>query len=134
MTNNDLSVRIAMLEKRLADMEAMSVPRSLMVKTKIIGDLEWQDELVPKMSWDNAVEYAKSLGEGWRLPTVQELVSLWDYDKGCCPSFTDANGWYWSSSPFDSGDAWNVNFDNGNVRNRLRLYEYGVRCVRSTKR
>jgi hypothetical protein len=104
------------------------------VKSKIIGDLEWQDEIVPKMSWDKALEYAKSLREGWRLPTVQELVSLWDYDKGCCPEFPDASDWYWSSSPFVSYYACYVIFNYGYVSDDARYYEFGVRCVRSTKR
>jgi len=53
---------------------AAAPPAKPQIKTKIIGDLEWQDELVPEMSWDKAVEYAKSLGDGWRLPTVEVQV------------------------------------------------------------
>jgi len=103
------------------------------VKSKIIGDLEWQDELVPKMTWDKAVEYAKSLGKGWRLPTVQELVSLWDYDKGYCSAFPDANGWYWSSSPIDSHGACYVYFAHGYANYYYRSYESGVRCIRDVQ-
>ena len=120
------------LQKALG-IKAAAAPAKPQIKTKIIGNLEWQDKLVPKMTWDKAVEYAKSLGGGWRLPTVQELVSLWDYDKGCCPAFPDANGWYWSSSPYDSYYAWHVHFDHGGVDDDTRHYECGVRCVRDVK-
>lgn len=101
------------------------------LETKIIGDLEWQ--LVPpdkEMTWEEAKAYAASLGDGWRLPTVPELVSLWDYDKGCCPAFPAARRRFWSSSPYDSDGAWYVNFDNGDVYYNNRSNTYGVRCVR----
>jgi formylglycine-generating enzyme required for sulfatase activity len=36
--------------------------------------LEWQED-APKnpMNWDEAMKYAKSLGDGWRLPTRRKL-------------------------------------------------------------
>jgi hypothetical protein len=118
---------------RVLESKAAAAPAKPQISTKIIGDLEWRDELVAKMSWDKALEYAKSLGGGWRLPTVQEIVSLWDYDKGCCPAFPDASRRYWSSSPYDSLYAWYVDFDSGHVRNDSRGYEIGVRCVRDVQ-
>jgi hypothetical protein len=37
--------------------------------------LEWQESPPSKpMTWDQAMEHAKLLGEGWRLPTRPELV------------------------------------------------------------
>ena len=106
-------------------------------KTQRIGNLEWQVDLPKLMPWGHAVEYAamidKAFGGGWRLPTVQELVGLWDYDKGCCPAFPDAPGWFWSSSPRDNDFAWFVNFGAGKVSYGNRNYEYGVRCVRTVQ-
>lgn len=100
------------------------------IRTVKVGDLEWQVDCPDPMSWEDAKKYALSLGEGWRLPTVQELVSLWDYDKGCCAAFPEANSWYWSSSPYGDGLAWFVSFDNGYVSSTNRGAQYGVRCVR----
>lgn len=106
-------------------------------KTKRIGNLEWQVGLPHPMSWGHAVEYAamidKAFGGGWRLPTVQELVSLWDYDKDCCEAFPDDKGWFWSSSPYDSSGAWVVNFGSGLVSYSNRNNEDGVRCVRTVQ-
>jgi hypothetical protein len=106
-------------------------------KTIHIGDLEWQVDPPKPMPWDHAVEYAamidKAFGGGWRLPTVQELVGLWDYDKSCCPAFPNADGWYWSSSP-DGGGAWLVSFDGGHLIHSHRDGEVGARCVRTVQK
>lgn len=108
---------------------------NLTFATKRIGNLEWQVDLPEPMPWGHAVEYArmmdKAWGGGWRLPTVQELVGLWDYDKGCCEAFPDDAGWFWSSSPDGDSAAWGVDFDFGYVVYSHRLYQYGVRLVRT---
>lgn len=52
----------------------------------------------------------------------------------CAGSAGDSNpgtgGGWWSSSPYDSNNAWNVNFDNGNVNNDNINNDNNVRCVR----
>lgn len=106
-------------------------------KTKRIGNLEWQVDLPQPMAWGHAVEYAamidKAFGGGWRLPTVQELVGLWDYDQGCCEAFPDDKNWFWSSVPYDRYLSWVVGFDAGDVVSDDRDFEYGVRCVRTVQ-
>ncbi len=110
-------------------------PATAVIKTEIIGNLEWQAEVSNrKFTWEKAKEYAASLGEGWRLPTVQELFSLWDYDKGCCPAFPGTpKTWFWSSSPLGNDYAWSVGFGYGVVGSNGRSYEGSVRCVRDVK-
>lgn len=101
------------------------------MKTKKIGNLEWQADVPDqKFTWEEAKAYAASLGDGWRLPTVQELVSLWDYDQGKCSAFNGYRGVLWSSSPRDDGLAWYVRFVGGGVGYNCRSLELGVRCVR----
>ena len=95
--------------------------------------IEWEQN-PPKepMNWHNAVEYAKSLGEGWRLPTRAELIDAYDNNiKG----FKDS--YYWSSSTYDEtfDYAWDVNFKGGHVDGTRKSngdYVY-VRCVREDK-
>lgn len=90
--------------------------------------LEWGPH-EGNMTWDAAMKLAASKGEGWRLPTIQELVAQFDYDK-CKPAEGFRRTWYWSSSPSGGDDAWGVDFDNGNVGNGSRGYVAVVRCVR----
>lgn len=93
--------------------------------------LEWgPDE--GNMTWDEAVELAASKGGGWRLPTVDELVSQYDYDNGK-PAEGFGRTVYWSSSPSGSNGAWLVRFDGGDVDNVHRRSVLGVRFVREVK-
>ena len=108
------------------------------MKTIIIDGLEWQaeDDGIQR-TWDEAVEYANGLGNGWRLPTIEELISIIDlkrYDPACkiqnCVS-----SYYWSSSPNagDSSYAWPVNFYYGYMSPSNKDYHYYARCVRNIK-
>ena len=97
-------------------------------ETEKTRTLEWgPDE--GNMTWDAAMKLAASKGEGWRLPTVQELVSQFDYDKGK-PVDGFRRTWYWSSSPDASDYAWSVRFGDGLVSYSYRSNEVGARCVR----
>jgi hypothetical protein len=118
---------------------AAAKPSAHAIKTKIIGDLEWQEEVPDReFTWAQAKEYAASLGDGWRLPTIKELLTLVDYEKSqpACSVFPDCPiDWFWSSSAVsgDATDAWLVDFyygytANGGVGNTAR-----VRCVRDVK-
>jgi hypothetical protein len=90
--------------------------------------LEWQED-APKnlMNWDEAIEYAKSLGDGWRLPTRGELCDAYD-------NFVDGfkKNYYWSSSTYAqfTNSAWSVYFFVGNVSLDGKTNLNYVRCVR----
>ena len=107
------------------------------MKTVIIDNLEWQykDDGI-KRTWDEANEYAKSLGEGWRLPTIQELLTLVDYtktDTACIDQIKCRSSNYWSGTTVASNPnlAWGVSFyGGGGGWDGKDLYNY-VRCVRS---
>lgn len=106
--------------------------------------LEWQYETPGEMTWNEALEYAKSLSLGgkndWRLPTAAELETLLDrsilYDK-LRPimreevPFRDTLS-YWSSTTFarDTYSAWIVMFDGAYVLSYYKSNSYHVRCVR----
>lgn len=91
------------------------------------ANLIWQKQDNGKrMKWEEAKKYcnsneAKLPGDGWRLPTVKELISLIDYERhspAIDPLFLNTqSSYYWSSSPYavGSGGAWDVNFGNGYV-------------------
>ena len=101
--------------------------------------LVWQRSHSPeRMTWEKARDYAKSLGDGWRLPTVQELVSIVDY-KRLDPAIDldlfprTPSLYFWSSSSYAGNPdaAWNVAFNNGHVVQDTKVNANYVRCVRT---
>lgn len=105
-------------------------------RTLQIGALEWQVDLPQPMPWGHAVEYARMMdsafGGGWRLPTVQELVGLWDYSAVCCEAFPNDRGWFWTSSrPPTHNIAWCVDFKDGFVSSDSQFNNCFVRLVRT---
>jgi hypothetical protein len=90
--------------------------------------IEWQED-APKnpMTWEEAIEYAKSLGDGWRLPTRGELCDAYD---NFVDGFKKNN--YWSSSTYaqNTNYAWSVDFIYGGVPLNAKTNSYYVRCVR----
>ena len=95
-------------------------------------------------NWTNALQTAKNIGSGWRLPNVKELNSLVEqacYEPAINETYfpnTDSSIYssYWSSSPVAraSDTAWIVNFKSGindyfGTKNNSRY----VRLVRSSQ-
>jgi hypothetical protein len=77
-------------------------------------------------------------GGGWRMPTRQELATL--YQKGIGarnmdPAFKTTSTWVWAE-PRDSSSAWRFNFYNGREDWGYRTYwhSYRVFAVRSRSR
>lgn len=93
--------------------------------------IEWQSNSpVKRMTWYEAIDYAKSLGDGWRLPIRSELIDAYDNNvEGFNGSY------YWSSSTYaqNTNNAWLVDFDDGFVYYNDKTYNYCVRCVREVK-
>ena len=131
----NISEKIEELEAALAAIKAqVAKAQKPEIRTVKIGNLEWQAD-VPrrKFTWQEAKDYAASLGDGWRLPTIQELLTLVDYTthRPACSVFPDCpSEWFWSSSPYDNADAWSVYFGFGLVDFLSRHHGNAVRCVR----
>ena len=88
--------------------------------------------------WTNALQTAKNMGNGWRVPNIKELDSL--IELACySPSINETyfpntkSNSYWSSSPvaYSSIAAWVVYFDNGNDLSDNKNANGYVRLVRS---
>jgi len=103
--------------------------------------LVWQRKVPTKVFiWAAAKKYAAAFdldGGGWRLPTVEELSGLVNYDRrgpaidGA--AFPDTpSEWFWTDTPVAgvAGHAWNVNFHNGPVYFASTGVRSRVRCVR----
>jgi len=65
-----------------------------------------------EMNWGAAKKACKNLGNGWRLPSIEELGAIYKqlHMKG---KGNFQNTWYWSSSEDDANDAWNFYFEDG---------------------
>ena len=94
--------------------------------------LEWRSD-EGEMTWHEAVAFAAAKGDGWRLPTVPELVAQFDYDKGKPKSEGWKREWYWSSSAYagNTAYAWGVAFGGGSTYSYVVSSTSRVRCVRS---
>ena len=133
------------IEARLAALEARVFgPPVKPSDTVVIGNLMWHRATNPdRLNFKDAESYCKALTTGshtdWRLPTIQELLSLVDYtrfdpaiDIAQFPDTTST--YYWSSSPFASAPAdyaWVVGFSDGGADFLHRDGAAFVRAVRS---
>ena len=100
------------------------------VSTVKVGNLEVMTEDLGHMSWDDAKKACADLGDGWRLPTKDELNVLYE-NKDEIGGF--ANFFYWSSTEFGYGNAWRQHFGTGSQSTGYKennLYG-GVRSVRA---
>ena len=87
----------------------------------------YPNDLEGRFTWDEAKEACEALGEGWRLPTKNELNEIYKNRVG---GF--ANYGYWSSTEYDNYGAWVQNFSNGSQYSLYKFYDYfNVRAVRA---
>ena len=106
------------------------VPKELRKKVEpIIVEKTYKFEVDPimsndKLKWDDTVAYAKSLGDGWRLPTLEECFIM--YNNKVITEYV-----YWSSSELNNNSAWSFDFANGDANGNYKNGTYFVRAVRS---
>jgi hypothetical protein len=94
-----------------------------------------------EMTWPEATAYCAALrlnGLAFRLPTVNELLSLVDHAQTVgataidTPSFPGSDGTFWSATQVAGypGDAQRVDFRDGDPGGLDERVTYRVRCVR----
>ena len=110
------------------DEKSIVVVNGKNVSTIKIGNLEIMTEDLGKMDWLEAKQACVDLGDGWRLPTKDELNILYE-NKDEIGGF--ANYSYWSSTGYGNGDAWGQDFSKGGQYNGGRRGYLYVRSVRA---
>jgi hypothetical protein len=134
--DGDLQIGLTWPEPRFTEKGSGSVMDNL-------TGLEWvkQPHALPEnadsMDWGGAIDFCTGLDHNgytdWRLPGVDELLSLVDYGKVdlALPTehpFSTFNGWYWSGTTrISSGIAGVRTFDGGSWRSVDSSYVWPVR-------
>lgn len=104
---------------------------SIIGKPITIGNLVVARNDFPlKMNWSDAKEACFKLGDGWRLPTKNELIFLYQ-NKRIIGGFHDTNYWTWSE--YDGLNAWKQNFLNNSKNEYLKSKALAVRAIKNTK-
>lgn len=93
-----------------------------------IGNLEVMTEDLGYGTWDEAMKACADLGDGWRLPTRDELNVLYK-NKDKIGGFATVD--YWSSTENDSGTAYGQDFGNGGQTGNTKNTTFYVRAVRA---
>lgn len=89
-------------------------------------------DLVVQMNWFDAELACKELGDGWRLPTKEELHELY-INKTTLGGFKDKH--YWSSTIQKNveNSVWTIEFGYGGIggsdKNRCLYYARPVRTI-----
>ena len=117
------------LEIALAKAKAKykSSQKPIVIKPEFEAFEVYPKDLEGLFNWTEAKKACKDLGEGWRLPTKEELNEIYKNRDG---GFADSN--YWSSTEADNGNAWFQYFDSGNqFYGGKDFYNFSVRAVRA---
>jgi hypothetical protein len=81
-------------------------------------------------TWDEAVDACEELGDGWRLPTQEELLLMWANKKNIGNFVAD---YYWSSSESNTENARTQDLNDGDVAVCCKWDNLLVRPVREVK-
>lgn len=87
-----------------------------------------------KMNWNSAVSACRNLGNGWRLPSKEELKAIRKV-KSTLNSTLAVVGdelpphWHWSSTEYNSNCAWIVSMYNGDTYKDPKRIGSDVRAV-----
>jgi len=113
-------------------MERFKRQKDIITDTKT--GLVWQAEDAGPMTWHKAISYAEKLGDGWRLPTIEELITLINFSKYDpateLPDMKPDSYWSSSSYAYNAVYAWYVSFYYGPVYYYYKDNSKYVRCVR----
>ena len=95
-----------------------------------IGNIEVaQYDFPVKMNWNDAKKACAALGDGWRLPSKEELYILYA-NQNRISGFSEST--YWSSSEVGNNGAWHQYFSDGagsDDDKNVTLYARAIRAL-----
>ena len=94
-------------------------------------DLEWYLHPDIDTTWNKANSLTKDLGDNWRMPTLDELHSLYEQGVGLRnidPIFKMTGWWVWSDEKNVSSYAKALYFAGGRENLNRRVCSNGYRC------
>ena len=130
---------------KYAKTDIPDLPNNCEAKPKIsqLGEGATYSKAIDELVYSPAVRWCYSLGEGWYLPSGNELCYLFDIankqkiHSGLISKALRRNGgkalqkgWYWSSSECDRKNAVNIDED-GDIATELKKLKNLVRAVRA---
>jgi hypothetical protein len=105
--------------------------------TDHVTGLVWQDDKEVKTStytWEEAKSYCENKGNGWYLPSIQELSSIidWNSEDSINNVFTNGASFYFSSTNYklDESSVWIQFFGDKAIGSTEKEKKLFVRCVR----
>ena len=119
-------------QEELSKLQALICGLNGLILTSDNGE---QIEVYPKnldgaYSWNDAIAACEALGDGWHLPTKEELNLLFS-NKEKIDGFKEGD--YWSCSEYSTTGAWGQYWHSGNPGyqfNANKTSAYYVRAVR----
>jgi len=117
--------------------------KSVIGKTYNLNGLEIaQFDFSDPMTYDEAVKACSKLGDGWRLPTKEEMEKIYEnkdmlggfispiYVSDNSEFFVDNNVYYWSGSSYGSDYVWVIGFTHRFVGVTLKTGNLFARAVK----
>lgn len=88
----------------------------------------YPEDAPKKMTWNEAMDYCKSLGKGWRLPTISEMFYIYQ-----CENKLISEKCYWSNTKYYNNSAWHFSFFNGRANYDNKFNTAYVHAIRDIK-
>jgi hypothetical protein len=118
------AVRDLFVRDIVIDSASMIIGKAIRIKNLVVA----QHDFPKRMNWFDAKKACVSLGKGWRLPTKDELYTLY-YNKDKIGGF--GIGFYWSSTVDNNSNAWSWNFYGEQINFISNMNKYDVRAVKA---
>jgi uncharacterized protein (TIGR02145 family) len=107
-------------------------PVFVLGKSISIGTLEVAEyDFSNSMNWNEANKLCESIGNGWRLPAIDELENILCLNKDKIGGFSES--YYWSSTKYDNNYTRYIYFGNCSGHYKKNEEKSRVRAVRTIK-